>query len=140
MIRVRDDKLPLPPTAEPGRPTIELDEPVDDLPAKSLDAEDERLQRLAAKKQQRSRIAVLLMDLAGETSEQRIEGHKRGLSMDSSTGSHAKRVHIRAKGPTTYEEKSLREYREYAATCKTYFTVKSSRNRAGGYIFKRKRS
>jgi hypothetical protein len=63
------------------------------------------------------------MDLAGETSEQRIEGRKRDLSIDSSTGSHAKRVRIRAKWLTTYEGKSLREYREYAATYKTYFTA-----------------
>jgi len=32
-------------------------------------------------------------------------------------------VHIRPKEPTTYEGKSLREYREYAATCNTYFTA-----------------
>jgi hypothetical protein len=85
--------------------------------------EEERLQRLVAEKQQRSRIAALHMDLAGETSEQRIEGRKRGLSIDSSTGSHAKRVHVRAKEPTTCKGKSIREYREYATTCKTYFTA-----------------
>jgi hypothetical protein len=50
------------------------------------------------------------------------ESHKRGLSVSSSTAS-AKRVHIRVKEPTTYEGKSLREYREYAATYGTYFTA-----------------
>ena len=32
-------------------------------------------------------------------------------------------MHIRVKEPTIYEGKSLREYREYAAICNTYFTV-----------------
>jgi hypothetical protein len=50
------------------------------------------------------------------------ESHKRGLSVSSSTAS-AKRVHIRVKELITYENKSLRKYREYAATYRTYFTA-----------------
>jgi hypothetical protein len=42
--------------------------------------------------------------------------------MSSSTAS-AKRVHIRVKELITYEGKSLREYWEYAATYRTYFTA-----------------
>ena len=67
--------------------------------------EEERLQRLVAEKQQRSRIAALHMDFAGETSEQRIEGRKRGLSIDSSTGSHAKRVPHQSEGANNVRRK-----------------------------------
>jgi hypothetical protein len=82
--------------------------------------EIENLRQQVEEKRKRNRIAALRAELAGEGPS---EGRKRGLSVDSSTISQAKRVHIRAKEPTTYEGKSLREYREYAATCNTYFTV-----------------
>jgi len=74
-------------------------------------------------RRRRSRITALRAELAGEAPESEIESHKRGLSISSSTVSQTKRVHIRAKEPTIYEGKSLREYREYAATCETYFTA-----------------
>ena len=65
----------------------------------------------------RNRIAALRAELAGK-------GRKCGPSVDSSI-LQAKRVHIRAKKPTIYKGKSLREYREYTATCNIYFTVVS---------------
>jgi hypothetical protein len=52
--------------------------------------------------------------------EREIEGHKRSLSISSSAASQAKHMHVRAKEPTTYEGRSLREY---TATCNTYFTA-----------------
>ena len=57
----------LPPTIVPGGSTIEQGDSGDDSPAVNLDAEEERLQRPVAEKQQRSRIAALRRELAGET-------------------------------------------------------------------------
>jgi hypothetical protein len=115
----------MPPRRQPTLPPIEPEEPVtsvEDLREEDLDAEVERLQRQLAERRKRSQIVALRRELAGETLEE-TGSHKRGLSVSSSTASQAKRVHIRAKEPTTYEGKSLREYREYAATCGTYFTA-----------------
>ena len=116
----------MPPKRLPTRPpTAERDEPetVEELREEDLEAEEERLQQLVNERRRRSRITALRAKLAGETPEPETESHKRGLSVSSSTVSQMKRVHIRAKEPTIYEGKSLREYREYAATCKTYFTA-----------------
>jgi hypothetical protein len=93
----------MPPKRQPTLPPTEQGESGDDSPAENLNAEEERLQRLVAEKQQRGRIAALRRELAGETPAREREGHKRGLSTSSSTSSQAKRVHIRAKEPTTYE-------------------------------------
>jgi len=56
----------MPPKRQPTLPLTEHGESGDDSPAENLDAEEERLQRLVAEKQQRSRIAALRMELAGE--------------------------------------------------------------------------
>jgi hypothetical protein len=87
-----------------------------------LDIEIENLRRQIEEKRKRSRIAALRAELADERPSN-LKGRKRSLSIDSSTISQAKRVHIRAKEPTIYKGKTLREYREYAATCNTYFTA-----------------
>lgn len=100
----------LPPT-EPGEPAASAEDPQD----MDLDVEIEDLRRQVEERRKRSQIAAFRAELAGQ-------GRKRDQSIGS-TVSQAKRVHIRAKEPTIYEGKSLREYREYAATCNTYFTV-----------------
>jgi hypothetical protein len=107
----------LPPT-ESEEPAASAEDPQDI----NLDVDIENLRQQVEEKRKRSRITALRAELAGE-------GRKRGLSIDSSTISQAKRVHIRTKEPMIYEGKSLREYREYAATCDTYFTVISGDER-----------
>jgi hypothetical protein len=112
----------MPPRRQPTLPPTESEEPAasaEDPQDIDLDAEIENVRQQVEEKRKRSRLAALRAELAGEGPS---GSRKRGPSIDSSI-SQAKRVHIRAKEPTTYEGKSLREYREYAATCNTYFTA-----------------
>ena len=108
----------MPPRRQPTLPPTGSEEPAasaEDPQDVDLDVVIENLSQQVEENRKRSRIAALRAELAGK-------GRKRGPSVDSSM-SQAKRVHIRAKEPTIYEGKSLREYREYAATCNTYFTA-----------------
>ena len=119
----------MPPRRTPVQPSADQEEstPVEDLGEEDLDAEVQKLQTQLATRRKRSQILALRKELASDSHESESPNatttHKRGLSVGSSAASQAKRVHIRAKEPTTFEGKSLREYREYAATCQTYFAA-----------------
>jgi len=119
--------------APPATTPPQADHPVasvESIRDEDLDAEVAKLEQQAAAQRKRNKIIALRREIAGEPPES-DSGHKRGLSVSSSVSSHAKRMHVRAKEPTTYEGKSLREYREYAATCQTYFAA------VGGEEFER---
>jgi hypothetical protein len=117
----------MPPRRIPVRPSADPEEPipVEDLEEEDLDAEVQKLQAQLAARRKRGQVLALRKELASDSHESlnTTSTHKRGLSISSSAASHAKRVHVRAKEPTTFEGKSLREYREHAATCYTYFAA-----------------